>query len=144
MSTTISDLRTRLFRVPLDEVLTDAKHGDHTHFELVTVTVRCTDGAEGTGYTYTGGFGGRAILAMIEHDLRPFLLGQDASGIEALHDAMQWRVHYVARGGIASFAISAIDIALWDVKGRVEETAALAHGRRRRQPRACLPRRHRP
>jgi L-alanine-DL-glutamate epimerase-like enolase superfamily enzyme len=31
---------------------------------------------------------------------------------------MQWRVHYVARGGIASFAISAIDIALWDLRGK--------------------------
>jgi L-alanine-DL-glutamate epimerase-like enolase superfamily enzyme len=52
-------------------------HGLHTHFELVTVTVRCSDGLEGTGYTYTGGKGGRAILAMVNHDLRPFLLGRD-------------------------------------------------------------------
>ena len=29
---------------------------------------------------------------------------------------MGWHVHYVARGGIASFAISAIDIALWDIR----------------------------
>jgi L-alanine-DL-glutamate epimerase-like enolase superfamily enzyme len=115
---TITDLTARLFRVPLDEVLSDARHGDHTHFELVTVTIRTSDGVEGTGYTYTGGFGGRAILAMINHDLRPFLLGQTAGAIDALHDAMQWRVHYVARGGIASFAISAIDIALWDVSGK--------------------------
>lgn len=116
----ITDLRARLFRVPLDEVLSDAKHGDHTHFELVTVEIATENGLVGTGYTYTGGFGGRAILAMINHDLRPFLLGQDSSGIDALYDAMQWRVHYVARGGIASFAISAIDIALWDLRGRSE------------------------
>ena len=114
----IVDLQARLYRVPLDEVMSDAKHGDHTHFELVVVTVRTQDGLEGTGYTYTGGFGGRAILAMVEHDLRSFLLGQEAGDVEALHDAMQWRVHYVARGGIASFAISAVDIALWDLRGR--------------------------
>jgi len=113
-------MRARLYRVPLDEVLSDAKHGDHTHFELVTVTIRQADGREGTGYTYTGGFGGHAILAMINHDLRAFLLGQDAASIDALYDAMQWRIHYVGRGGIASFAISAIDIALWDLKGRAE------------------------
>ena len=116
----ITDMRARLYRVPLDEVLSDAKHGDHTHFELVTVTIRQADGREGTGYTYTGGFGGHAILAMINHDLRAFLLGQDAASIDALYDAMQWRIHYVGRGGIASFAISAIDIALWDLKGRAE------------------------
>jgi len=114
----ITDLQARLFRVPLPEVMSDAKHGDHTHFELVTVEITTEDGLTGTGYTYTGGFGGRAILAMVNHDLRSFLLGQRANGVEAIHDAMQWRVHYVARGGIASFAISAIDIALWDLRGR--------------------------
>jgi len=73
-------------------------------------------GASGTGYTYTGGKGGSAISAMIRDDLAPFLVGQDASDIEALYEAMQWHVHYVGRGGIASFAISAVDIALWDLR----------------------------
>ena len=114
----IEDIRAQLFKVPLAETLTDAKHGDHTHFELVTVTIGLGDGSEGTGYTYTGGKGGRAILAMIEHDLAPFLIGKDAADVEVLYDAMQWHVHYVARGGIASFAISAIDIALWDLRGK--------------------------
>ncbi len=112
----ISDVSVRRFAVPLAEVLADAKHGDHTEFELVTVTVRTSDGQEGTGYTYTGGRGGTAIVAMIERDLAPFLAGQDAAEVETLHDAMQEHVHYVGRGGVASFAISAIDIALWDVR----------------------------
>ena len=104
------------FNLPLAEVLSDAKHGDHTHFELITATVRLEDGSEGTGYTYTGGRGGRAIEALLVHDLAPFVTGRDAADVEAVHDAMQWHVHYVARGGIASFAISAIDIALWDLR----------------------------
>ena len=45
----ITSIETRLFMVPLPEVLNDAKHGDHTHFELVTATVRSDDGGEGTG-----------------------------------------------------------------------------------------------
>ena len=114
----IGRVQVRRFAVPLAEVLTDARHGDHTHFELITVTIALADGSEGTGYTYTGGRGGHAIAAMIEHDLAPFLLGRDAGEVEALHDAMQWHVHYVARGGIAAFAISAVDIALWDLRGR--------------------------
>lgn len=123
MSTNTQDTRiigidVQLFDVPLAEVLTDAKHGDHTHFELVCATVRLADGSSGTGYTYTGGKGGRAIAAMIEHDLAPFLIGKDAGDIDALYDGMQWHVHYVARGGIASFAISAVDIALWDLRGK--------------------------
>ena len=122
MARKIADLDIRRFDVPLAEVLSDAKHGDHTHFELVTVTIRLEDGAEGTGYTYTGGKGGHAIAAMIEHDLAPMLIGRDATEVEALYDAMQWHVHYVARGGIASFAISAVDIALWDLRCRAADT----------------------
>lgn len=116
--TKITAVDVRLFHVPLAEVLVDAKHGDHTHFELVTATIRLEDGSEGTGYTYTGGKGGFAIRAMIQHDLTPFLIGRDAEAVEELYDGMQWHVHYVARGGIASFAISALDIALWDLRGK--------------------------
>jgi len=112
----IQNIEVQLFNVPLDEVLTDAKHGDHTHFELNTVTITLENGTEGTGYTYTGGRGGRAVEALIKHDLAPFIMGEDGTQVEALYDAMQWHVHYVARGGIASFAISAIDIALWDIR----------------------------
>ncbi len=114
----IESIGVKRFNLPLAEVLTDAKHGDHTHFELVTATLRLEDGSEGTGYTYTGGRGGRAIAAMIEHDLAPFLIGKEATQVEDLYDGMQWHVHYVGRGGIASFAISAVDIALWDLRCR--------------------------
>lgn len=104
--------------MPLSEVLSDAKHGDHTHFELITVTLGLADGSAGTGYTYTGGRGGRAIEALLEHDLRPFLMGKEPTAVEDLYEAMQWHLHYVGRGGIASFAISAVDIALWDIRCR--------------------------
>lgn len=114
----IAAIETRLFNVPLDEVLVDAKHGDHSFFQLVTVTITLEGGVSGTGYTYTGGKGGHAIAAMIRHDLAPFLIGRDASEVEALYEAMGWHMHYVARGGVASFAISAVDIALWDIRGR--------------------------
>jgi L-alanine-DL-glutamate epimerase-like enolase superfamily enzyme len=116
MSTKISNVEVRLFKVPLPEVLSDAKHGDHFDFELVTVTVTLEDGSEGTGYTYTGGKGGHAIIAMIEHDFTKALVGKDGSNIEEIYDFLEWHIHYVGRGGIASFAISAVDIALWDIR----------------------------
>ena len=116
MSSIIISVDVKLFEVPLDEVLSDAKHGDHYNFELITTTITLENGAKGTGYTYTGGKGGRAIKAMIEYDLTPFLIGKDATNVEALYDGMLWHIHYVGRGGIASFAISALDIALWDIR----------------------------
>ena len=117
MNTSIVDVRTQLFRVPLREAMSDARHGAHTHFELVTVTVRLADGSEGTGYSYTGGKGGRAIRAILEHELTPFLIGKDASDIDGIYEGLWWHIHYVGRGGITSFGMSAVDIALWDLKG---------------------------
>lgn len=118
MTDTIENITVRRFLVPLAEVLVDAKHGDHSHFELVIATVTTAAGVEGTGYTYTGGRGGAAIVALLEQDLVPLLRGRDANEIETLYDEMYWHIHYVGRGGIASFAISAIDIALWDIRGK--------------------------
>lgn len=127
----IKDVTARLFAVPLDEVLVDAMHGDHTHFHLITCTVTLTDGRQGTGYTYNGGRGGNATAAMIIHDLAPFLKGREVSDIDALYDAMQTHMHYVGRGGIVSFAISAVDIALWDLRGQAlgQSLCQMAGGR---------------
>ena len=116
MSTSIKTIACKLFRVPLPEVLNDAKHGDHTHFELVTTTITLEDGNQGTGYTYTGGKGGNAVKAMVDHDIAPALLGKESENIDGIYDFLEWHMHYVGRGGIVSFAISAIDIALWDIK----------------------------
>ena len=113
---TIVEVNTQYYQVPLDEVLTDAMHGDHTHFELLVCTITCDDGSQGVGYTYTGGKGGRAIYSLLNDELTPFLLNKDATEIEQLNEQMQWHLHYVARGGLVSFAISAIDIALWDIR----------------------------
>lgn len=107
-----------IFYVPLSETLVDAKHGNHTHFELITVTIKLSDGSEGTGYTYTGGRGGNSIKALLDHDIAPFIIGKEPSNIELINDELQWHLHYVGRGGIASFAISATDIALWDIRGK--------------------------
>lgn len=117
-STKIAKIASSLYAVPLSEVLSDAKHGDHTHFELLIVTVELENGLRGEGYTYTGGRGGRAIKAMVDHDLAPVLVGKDATQIEQLSEFMEYHIHYVGRGGIASFAISAVDIALWDIRCR--------------------------
>jgi L-alanine-DL-glutamate epimerase-like enolase superfamily enzyme len=114
--TQIKSVKVEYFQVPLAEVLSDAKHGDHTHFELIVCRIYCQDGTEGVGYTYTGGKGGRAIYSLLHDELKPLLLGRDASDIHAIWEDMGWHLHYVGRGGLVSFAISAIDIALWDIR----------------------------
>ena len=118
---TIKKIQTRYFRVPIEGHLVDALHGLHTHFELITATVTMEDGSQGTGYTYTGGFGGVAIADMLSKDLTPAMEGMEYTTPEKMNDFMNQRVHYVARGGIASFAISALDIAFWDMKLKREK-----------------------
>ena len=114
---TIAGVEVGHYRIPLPVVLSDSTHGDIAHFDLVTARVRSHDGAEGVGYTYTVGAGAAAIRALLG-DLVPLLLGQDAERIEALWQRMWWGCHYVGRGGLAAFAISAVDIALWDLRAR--------------------------
>jgi L-alanine-DL-glutamate epimerase-like enolase superfamily enzyme len=106
------------YLIPLPEVLSDSTHGTIAGFELVTVRLRDTDGAEGVGYTYTVGAGGAAIRSLITRHLAPLLAGRDADRIEALWRDMWWALHYGGRGGPVSLAVSAVDIALWDLKAK--------------------------
>jgi L-alanine-DL-glutamate epimerase-like enolase superfamily enzyme len=103
------------YRLPL-EAAGDAGHGAIDVEELIVVDVHA-DGLVGEGYAYTIGRGGRAIQALIEYDLAPALIGQAAEDVERLWSAMWRSLLYVGRGGLASFAIAALDIALWDLRG---------------------------
>jgi L-alanine-DL-glutamate epimerase-like enolase superfamily enzyme len=61
-----------------------------------------------------------AIEALIKHGLADLVVGRDAYDIETHWQAMRERVWWYGDvGGIAAFAISAIDMALWDLKGKL-------------------------
>ena len=116
----IKCIETRLYHLPLSHPMTDASHGVMTHFEVILAKLETSCGLTGYGYTYTIGCGGAAIRSLIDRDLRPLLLGGDANCVEQIWERM-WRcMHYVGRGGLVSFAISAVDIALWDLRGKKE------------------------
>jgi L-alanine-DL-glutamate epimerase-like enolase superfamily enzyme len=57
-------------------------------------------------------------IAFIQHDLAPFLHGRDPLDTERLMHEMLWKFNSRAHGGVWNFAVSAIDIALWDIKGK--------------------------
>jgi len=114
----IRELQADHFLIPLPIPLSDSTHGTIRAFELVTVRVRDAEGAEGVGYTYTVGAGGGAIHSLIARDVAPVLAGRDADRIEELWQTMWWALHYGGRGGAAVLAISAVDIALWDLRAR--------------------------
>jgi L-alanine-DL-glutamate epimerase-like enolase superfamily enzyme len=106
------------YRIPLPTVLTDSMHGEMRAFELNTVRVRDADGAEGVGYTFTVGRNGAAIDAILSREIPEIMDGEDPGEIERLWQKAWWALHYGGRGGPTVLAISAFDMALWDLKAR--------------------------
>jgi L-alanine-DL-glutamate epimerase-like enolase superfamily enzyme len=114
----IESLVTGFYRVPLPETLTDSTHGEMRAFELNTVRVRDSDGAEGAGYTFTVGRNGAAVDAVLTRELPELVMGDDADLVEALWQKLWWALHYGGRGGPTVLALSAFDMALWDLKAK--------------------------
>jgi L-alanine-DL-glutamate epimerase-like enolase superfamily enzyme len=94
------------------------------------------DGLVGTGYAYTIGTGGRAILELLRTDLLEQLLGEDARAIDSLWQKLYWSTHGTVVGAITSLALAAVDTALWDLRGKAldEPVWLLAGGARRSIP----------
>lgn len=114
----IASIQTGYYRIPLEVTLSDSTHGDMHDFELNTVRLYDTDGAEGVGYTYTVGRNGAAVNAILTRDIPEQIIGQDADLIEFLWQKIWWGQHYGGRGGPSVLAQSALDMALWDLKAR--------------------------
>ena len=112
----IRSIEPGFYRIPLPEVLTDSTHGEMSAFELNTVRVRDADGAEGVGYTYTVGRNGGAVDAVLRRELAEIMAGEEADHIERLWLKAWWALHYGGRGGPTVLALSAFDMALWDLK----------------------------
>ena len=86
--------------------------------ETPIVRITDADGAVGTGYSYTIGTGGPAIMALLRHTLAPALIGREASEIERIWRDLLFLTHATSVGAITSLALAAIDTALWDLKCR--------------------------
>lgn len=115
----IQNVETELYHIPLEKPLVDAIHGVQREFSLTVVKITADDGSCGMGYTYSvGKVGGSSIATLIRDSVVPVILGEDPRQVEKIWQKMWWALHYVGRGGIAVFAMSAVDIALWDLKAK--------------------------
>lgn len=106
-----------VWRVPPHRVITDAVQVME-YVEVVSVTLGTNSGVSGTGFTYTLGRGGPSIATLIRDEVAPRLLGADPLRREAVNQQLWWDLHWVGRTGISQLALSAVDIALWDLAGR--------------------------
>ena len=101
------------YRVPTDAPESDGTIAwDHTTLVLVEATA---GGQTGLGYSYAD----PATATLVRESLAEVVRGRDAMAVPGAWSAMVEAIRNLGRPGIASMAISAVDSALWDLKGRL-------------------------
>ncbi|NUW32356.1 mandelate racemase/muconate lactonizing enzyme family protein [Nonomuraea sp. SMC257] len=133
--TKICQVDAYLVDLEVETVRTDAVQA-FVKQETIFVELGTDDGNTGTGYAYTIGTGGRAVLSMLREHLLPQLVGQDARDIERLWFELFAHTRATAVGAITSLALAAVDTALWDLRclRAGEPLWRLAGGFRRQVP----------
>lgn len=94
--------------------------GTYTVVDFTVVHVYTEDGPSGTGFTMgLGGFASTAIVPYIQNELAPLVVGQDALAPEAIWQRLWGPNKSRMRAGLGVWALSAVDIACWDIMGKV-------------------------
>jgi L-alanine-DL-glutamate epimerase-like enolase superfamily enzyme len=114
----IERIETTLYRIPLATPVEAASHGVMREFDMVAVHLTDSAGGRGCGYTVLNAGHGDAVIPIVDNVFSKTLLADDPRCIERMW-ARMWRSHhYSGRGGLVSFAIAAVDVALWDLRSR--------------------------
>ncbi|HVA89185.1 MAG TPA: enolase C-terminal domain-like protein [Chloroflexota bacterium] len=109
----IEGLRVSAYKIPTDLPEADGTFSwDSTTLVLVEVS---GGGMEGLGYTYAD----TATACLIRDLLTAKVIGLDAMDTPGCWEAMVRAIRNLGRPGISSMAISAVDVALWDLKSRL-------------------------
>ena len=109
----IEQVQTEAYTIPTD--LPEADGTIAWNQTTLVIAEVAAGGQKGLGYTY----GHSSIARLIHEKLASVIKGQDALNIPAIWQALVRSVRNIGRPGIASMAISALDTALWDLKGRL-------------------------
>ena len=84
---------------------------------VLLVRVETADGAVGWGEAFSYNCM-PAVRAMIDRTIGPVVLGRDATDVAALMRELQQAMHLFGRYGVTIFALSGIDVALWDLAAK--------------------------
>ena len=114
----ISNIEITSYNIPLPEPVEAYAAGIMKAYDLVVCKIKNDDGIEGVGYITVHENQGQAIATIIKNSFVPILLNKDPRLIELLWKNMWKATHYAGRGAPVSFAIAAVDVALWDLKGK--------------------------
>src|SRR6056300_1112510 len=115
----ISRIEINTYKVPLSEPVEAFAAGVMKAFDLVVCKIFNDNNDRGIGYITVHENQGLAIASIIKNSFVPLLIKKDPRLIE-LHWKNMWKAtHYAGRGAPVSFAIAAVDVALWDLKGKL-------------------------
>src|SRR5438094_2545675 len=114
----ITGTRTELVELPADEPLAGAAENPNGKRPIVTVAVETDQGVEGLGVAYFGGALSRTLRHAID-ELGALCIGEDPVRVEAVQQKLKNAAGGSAGpGGIYHLALSALDIALWDIRAK--------------------------
>lgn len=85
--------------------------------DCLLVKITTSDGLVGWGEAF-GLYGTALAECALDELVAPLCLGRDATDIAALMEQVQRALHVFGRGGAITYALSAVDIALWDIAGK--------------------------
>jgi len=131
----VTHAKTRILQTPADNPLVIGLPTGNATREFVTLELGTDGGVEGIGVTFFGWALTGALRTAVDA-LAGLVIGEDPLRIEAIVDKL-WRAGSGSGpGGIFTLALAAIDLALWDIKGKVlgESLCTLLGGHRRRVP----------
>ena len=137
----ITQVRTELLRMPLPRPMqaahsTNQKGGPVGMVNMPVVFITTEDGTTGIGYAWSLLGGDTATRCILKDDFASLLIDEDALDHERLWHKLYRRLQTVGRRGLVTQAQAAVDLALWDIKGKIAKMPVykLLGGRRESAP----------
>ncbi|MEA2872087.1 MAG: hypothetical protein QOH67_2063 [Hyphomicrobiales bacterium] len=119
MPVTIERVETIALRIPYDHWAPKPKFGGIARetMDCLLVRVTASNGLVGWGEAFWGGW--QASQAAIEHWVAPLAVGQDVTD-RTIFARFERALHNFGRSGPYIYALAGLDIALWDLRGKLE------------------------
>lgn len=113
----IARVRSAIVRLPADEPLADGLGTPGATRDLVVVSITTQDGIEGIGVTFFGAAITGALRTACD-ELGALIVGDDPQQVECIAAKLRTAAGNAGPAGIFTLALSAIDTALWDIRGK--------------------------
>src|SRR5262249_43980549 len=106
-----------IVRLPADEPLADGKTVPGATRDIVVAKILTTDGIEGVGVAFFGAAMTGALKVAVD-ELGALAVGSNPHHVEHIADKLRQAAGTSGPGGLFTLALSAIDTALWDIRGK--------------------------